>query len=450
MKKASSTRTLEEEYMSQSSLLSASTNRSEDTFSDKTSASPDLGQPPTKRRNRFTSALKSLRLRNRSQKIYSDEIPREREPSPKPPLKRKNRAANLVRKFSFGGSRKIRKNTPVKPPRSLESSSSTSITPDKQKLKESLKCNYSETSLIDMDNDDDNSVVRNPHAYDSSGSSKTNRSIQQVQIKISGKKIERDIGLSKSDTEYMEPSKPERKFKKPLITKDNADIGPMSSAPAIPPTVLPPDTYDTASALRYISEATINLAAMSQSQQIQGIDLSTVTRVGSLERGRRYPRPVDAKTDTPDKDDIEKSRPTVDFEVGKTVRSPPSPIIADTMDSVEGPGTYSSKDSHSSLDTNKSSESSELKSEGSRRRITYVAVHSDNLYFDKLGETSPAVDFATGPASHLSGISELEFDPIIPDDGVGCAKYYFPCNIYNDICANIIITCLNTIKFMHF
>lgn len=477
MKKTSSTRTLEE-TLSQSSLLSGgSTNFSDDTLSDKLSEPTPVQSAAIRSRNRFSAALRKFRStkKNRvSSKKYStttgimrsdDEqdsshstaaaeieptplLLREQEPEQSPkPVKRKNKAANLVKKISFGSLKKVTKKSEIG--NNLSSSRPSSMSSGQQQEKFTLKQSLSETSLIDLDSDNDNN----------NGNQQSKSKTHQMQIKISGKKIMKsdddtmkNINLQNNNeidqllrpSNTPEPNKPERRIKKLNITESSIDIAPTNVAPATPVSnkkgiLLTGGGVLSASGGAIKKTTTPKTVRTSTDPTLS--ESIFMNKTVSLERGRRFPRPIDdyrtvsdlnAISSVIDKN-IVSDRPSIEFEVGKQVRPITSPSTSSlssskTLNNTNGVGdtgigllsssilidslestisNLPSRDEFSSMDTTKSSESSsEPKSESSsRRRITYVAVQPDISMPSEMSLLD-----AHEPISHLSGISEYSID----------------------------------------
>lgn len=466
MKKTSSTRTLEE-TLSQSSLLSGgSTNFSDDTLSDKLSEPI----PAVRTRYRFSSALKKFRpskSRSSSQKYTaasmksddeqdssrpasSEAIRESQELSPKP-AKRKNKAATLVKKLSLGAIKMTSKKSSANMDTASNRPSESKKNPEHKQLVKSV----SEISLIDLDYDDGETDVQQ-------------RQHHQMQITISAKKTEKSDDQSSGDLQKQqitqsvrpsspEPSKPERRNKKLTITESSIDIGPSILAPATPAVCAISSEFDVTAISTQpailspsggaIRKSTLPKVKISESCLVTSETGSSIfmNKSGSLERGRRYPRPMDqfrtvsdlnaitslTVSDRNDSKTISSvpssfgmdtvDRPSIEFEVGKQVR-PLSPQNMFTRgadggtsakaasssfnDTIDSAANLPSREDFSSLDTTKSSESSsEPKSEGSRRRITYVAVQPDIMMPDEM----PLLE-AHEPLSHLSGISEYSLD----------------------------------------
>lgn len=486
MKKTSSTRTLEE-TLSQSSLLSGgSTNFSDDTLSDKLSEptsppSSSLSSSAIRSRSRFSAALRKFRpTKNRvSSKKYSttaaimksddeqdsshsvtNEQQQQQNPDQSPkPVKRKNKAANLVKKISFGSLKKATKksSSEIGGDNSMGSSRPSSMSSGQEKST-FLPTSLSETSLIDIDSDDNNGNV----SKSIFSSFKTRQQQHQMQIKISGKKMmksddDTNINLqNNNETDQLirpsspEPNKPERRSKKLNITESSIDIVPINLAPATPVsnkkvTLLTGGGVLSASGGAIKKTTNPKVAAK---KSIEPLLSDSMNKTVSLERGRRFPRPNDefrtisdlnavTSTSIVDNKNVMFDRPSIEFEVGKQVRSIASSktssnnngngdtgnIISSSsliIDSLESSiSNLPSRDEFSSMDTTKSSESSsEPKSETSaRRRITYVAVQPDISMPNEMSLLE-----SHEPISHLSGISEYSIDS---DFSMSPSSYYY-------------------------
>lgn len=434
---------LEEVYLSNSSLLSESTNFSDDASNIQKITITD--QPNTnKRKNRFVTAFRSFRKKKTETKSLdspiTDNLSESQPKSVKGDTKR-GRASRLVKRLSMSGIKRNKKSTGNL----------------KRETPEGATLSVSEISLVEVGVDENISVVKS--------ASKIPRKGDQLQITISGKKIERrkdSIVKPTSDTEIpeTEPSKPQRKSKKFNITVSDQDTSPNVQAPPIPYSIRGSDisissisTVEKISHTHSFEQSSICSStgvikkASFRKHKNRPVSMS-VSKTGSLERGRRFPRPADdVKTDSatgttidspsgsvttdeslskPSKSDLKTDdKPKIEFEVGTKVRPLSTPnlnrIVKTTVNySVRG-------DEFNSLETSKCSESSsESKSDTSRRRIAYVAAPSISFAEDEPADSL----LSREPLSHLSGISEynsLDSDFSLPplfgnvgvDDGVG-------------------------------
>lgn len=447
MNKSGSNDTLEEVYLSNSSLLSESTNFSDDALNYKVVPIEE----PTKRRNRFVTALRSFRkkktepkpLETRTTTETTKDTPESQQNSIKSEKKR-GRASRLVKRLSMSGIRRSKKSTDNL----------------KRETPEGATLSVSEISLIEIGADQNVSAVKSI--------SKIPRKGDQLQITISGKKIERrkdSIVKSTSDTKIheTEPSKPQRKSKKFNITVSDQDTSPNVQAPPVPYSICGSDisvssisTVEKISHTHSFEQSSISSTGVIKKssfrkQKTRPVSMS-VSKTGSLERGRRFPRPADdVKTDSATGTNLESpsgsgtsdlpagsesqpkpsqsdskadDKPKIQFEVGTKVR----PLSTSTLNRTdETTVTYSGCDELSSLDTSKCSESSsESKSDTSRRRIVYVTAPSISFSEDEPTDSLLSKE----PSSHLSGISEYNsldsdfslpplFGDVIDDDGVG-------------------------------
>lgn len=447
MNKSASDDTLEEVYLSNSSLLSESTNFSDDALNDK--KIPIDAPTTTKRGNRLVTALRSFRKKKTERKSLdghtqttetTEDLPESQRKSVKSEKKR-SRASRLVKRLSMSGMRRTKK-------------SADNI---KRETPEGATLSVSEISLIEIGVDENIKPA-----------SKTPRKGDQLQITISGKKIERRIDSivePTSDTKIpdTEPSKPQTKSKKFNITVSDQDTSPTVQAPPIPYSICGSDisissisTVEKISHTHSIEKSSIcSTGVVKKSsfrkQKNRPVSMS-VSKTGSMERGRRYPRPADdVKSDlaiatslenpsaTSDQstgtgslskplqsDNKTDDKPKIEFEVGTKVRPLSTPNLNRNSETSV---TYSNRDELSSLDTSKCSEcSSESKSDTSRRRIAYVAAPSISFSEDEPVDSL----LSREPLSHLSGISEynsLDSDFSLPplfgdvvyddDDGVG-------------------------------
>lgn len=446
MNKSGSNDTLEEVYLSNSSLLSESTNFSDDALNDKV-----VPIEPTKRRNRFVTALRSFRKKKTEPKSLDEytrittettkDTPESQQKSIKSEKKR-GRASRLVKRLSMSGIRRSKKSTDNL----------------KRETPEGATLSVSEISLIEIGVDENVSAVKSI--------SKIPRKGDQLQITISGKKIERrkdSIVKSTSDTNIAEtePSKPQRKSKKFNITVSDQDTSPIVQAPPVPYSICGSDisvssisTVEKISHTHSFEQSSISSTGVIKKssfrkQKIRPVSMS-VSKTGSLERGRRFPRPADdVKTDSATGTSLESpsgsgtsdlpagsesqskpsqsdskadDKPKIQFEVGTKVR----PLSTSNLNRIDETSvTYC--DELSSLDTSKCSESSsESKSDTSRRRIVYVTAPSISFSEDEPADSLLSKE----PSSHLSGISEYNsldsdfslpplFGDVIDDDGVG-------------------------------
>lgn len=451
MNKSDSNNTLEEVYLSHSSLLSESTNFSDDALNDKLDP---IKQTTTKRKNRLVTAFRSFRKKKIEIKPAEgcarnneaiEELTEAQQKSIKSEKKR-SRASKLVKRLSMSGIRRSKKSTD-----SL-----------KRETPEGATLSVSEISLIEIEVDEKPSTVKTVNKAPKRG--------DQLQITISGKKIEQRKGAivkSTSDTKIpeIEPSKPQRKSKKFNITVSDQDTSPNVQAPPVPYSICGSDisvssisTVEKISHTRSFEQSSISSTGVIKKSSFrkQGkrpLSMS-VSKTGSLERGRRFPRPADdskvevatgtspdnsnaipttsvsikndpqpkpTSSDTVKADD----KPKIEFEVGTKVR----PLSSPNINRIESTVNYSGHDELSSLDTSKCSEcSSESKSDTARRRIAYVAAPSISFSEDEPADSLLSKE----PLSHLSGISEYNsldsdfslppiFGDVIDDhDGVGC------------------------------
>lgn len=463
MNKSASDDTLEEVYLSNSSLLSESTNFSDDALSGKIIS---IGEPTstTKRGNRLVTALRSFRKKKTDRKSLdghtqttetTEDLPESQRKSVKIEKKR-SRASRLVKRLSMSGIRRSKKSTDNL----------------KRETPEGATLSVSEISLIEIGVDENNRPA-----------SKTPRKGDQLQITISGKKIEKRVDSfvePTSDTKIpdTEPSKPQRKSKKFDITVSDQDTSPTVQAPPIPYSICGSDisissisTVEKISHTHSIEKSSIcSTGVIKKSsfrkQKNRPVSMS-VNKTGSMERGRRYPRPADdvkselttgtslespsasasshlpTGTEPPSEplqsDNKTDDKPKIQFEVGTKVR----PLSTPNLHRIsETSVTYSNRDELSSLDTSKCSEcSSESKSDTSRRRIAYVAAPSISFSEDEPADSL----LSREPLSHLSGISEynsLDSDFSLPplfgnvvdddyDDGVGGILKCFLIRILN-------------------
>lgn len=452
MNKSDSNDTLEEVYLSSSSLLSDAANFSDDASNDKIIPIEEL-TTSTKRRNRFVTAFRSFR-KKKAETISLDEHSRptgttkdypESQPNSIKSEKKRGRASRLVKRMSMSGIRRSKKSTD-----SL-----------KRETPEGATLSVSEISLIEIGVDENISACESI--------SKIPRKADQLQITISGKKIERRqdlIGKPTSDTKIpeTEPSKPQRKSKKFNITVSDQDTSPNVQAPPVPYSICGSDisissisTVEKISHTHSIEQSSISSTGVIKKssfrkQNTRPLSMS-VSKTGSLERGRRFPRPADdLKTELatgtssenssgqsgtndlptgsasqpklPQSDSKADDKPKIEFEVGTKVR-PLSTLTLNRID--ETTVTDSGRDELSSLDTSKCSESSsESKSDTARRRIVYVAAPSLSFGEDEAADSILSKE----PLSHLSGISEYNsldsdfslpplFGDVVDDDGVG-------------------------------
>lgn len=440
MNKSDSTNTLEEVYLSHSSLLSESTHFSDDALNDK--IIPIQDSTATKRKNRFVTAFRSFRKKRSETKSFDEQTTFETEDCNESQQKtvksekKRSRASRLVKRLSMSGIKRTKKSTDNL----------------KRETPEGATLSVSEISLLEIEVDENISVTK--------PLSKQPRKGDQLQITISGKKIERrkDSTVKAnpiSDTKVFEsePTKPQRKSKKFDITVSDQDIPPNIQAPSVPYSICGSDiAVSSISTVEKISHSfeqssvssTGVIKKSSFRKQRTRPPTMSVSKTGSLERGRRFPRPTDdTKTDSATAENVKESgataepttgnetqskpsecntdeKPKIQFEVGTKVR-PLSTSNLSRIDETTG------RDELSSLDTSKCSESSsESKSDTSRRRIAYVAAPSISY-----SEDEPADSFLSRePLSHLSGISEYNsldsdfslpplFGDVIDDDGVG-------------------------------
>lgn len=452
MNKSDSNDTLEEVYLSNSSLLSESTNFSDDALNDKVIP---IEEPTTiKKGNRIVWAFRSFRKKKTETKSLdeytrTEETTESQQKSVKSEKKR-GRASRLVKRLSMSGIRRSKK-------------TADNI---KRETPEGATLSVSEISLVEIGGEENTSAVR--------PISKIPRKGDQLQIKISGKKIERrkaSIEQPTSDTKIpdTEPSKPQRKSKKFNITVSDQDTSPNVQAPPVPYSICGSDiSISSISTVEKIShshsfESSISSTGVIKKssfrkQKNRPLSMSVSGKTGSLERGRRFPRPTDdvksdlatgTSSESPSgsgtserptgsesqpkpsqskpstSDSKADDKPKIEFEVGTKVR----PLSTSNLNRIDETtiAYCSGRDELSSLDTSKCSESSsESRSDASRRRIAYVATPSISF-----PEDEPADSFLSKePLSHLSGISEynsLDSDfslpPLLGDvidyDGVG-------------------------------
>lgn len=458
MNKSHSNDTLEEVYLSNSSLLSDSTNFSDDALNDKNIR---VEEPTTtKRKSRLVTAFRSFRKKKIETKS-SEEYP-EKSGSPEPQRKtsksdkKGSRASRLVKRLSMSGIRRPKKSTDNL----------------KRETPEGATLSVSEISLLEIEADETTatSIVKT-----TAKTNKAPRKGDQLQITISGKKIEkrRDAIVNPiSDTKITEaePAKPQRKPKKFDITVSDQDASPNVQAPPIPYSLCGSDisvssisTVEKISHTHSIEQSSISTGVIKKSsfrkQNKRPLPMST-SKTGSLERGRRFPRPADeAKTDVPSGsptvDNPTGSKPSTDpptkigpqpkpptsqpvspiedkpkiaFEVGTKVRPLSTPSNLNRIETIVN---YSGRDEFGVSDANnKCSEesSSESKSDtANRRRIAYVAAPAISITEDEPADSFLSME----PLSHLSGISEynsldsdfslppLFVDVIDDDNGVG-------------------------------
>ncbi|XP_037035930.1 uncharacterized protein LOC119074082 isoform X1 [Bradysia coprophila] len=295
MNKSDSNDTLEEVYLSNSSLLSESTNFSDDALNDKNIRIEEPTTTTNKRKGRLATAFRSFR-RKKIESKPSEEYPGKSET---PDSQRKSvksdkkgsRASRLVKRLSMSGIRRTKKSTDNL----------------KRETPEGATLSVSEISLLEIEADDTTSTVNTT-------TNKVPRKGDQLQITISGKKIERRsdaIGNPISDTKITEaePSKPQRKPKKFNITVSDQDASPNVQAPPIPYSICGSDisvssisTVEKISHTHSIEQSSISSTGVIKKSSFRKpnkrpLSMSS-SKTGSLERGRRFPRPADdAKTD---------------------------------------------------------------------------------------------------------------------------------------------------------
>lgn len=491
MNKSESLYTLEESHASLSSLLSGSTHFSDNLLSDNSSPSPNLKQPVTvKARFRFASAfsLQSLRRSKKFSKksnetstptassidIQNIEVASAtkdgKNSSPKPE-KRKFRDS-LVNKLSLGSMKRNKKSAELK----NSACDKKNITPRslKRHTPEGANLSLSEVSLVDIDCDETvesetpKTIIPNIEPLSKSPPQKTTKPLilqreDQLQIiTLTGKRDRKEIEFQVPIT--AEPHKPERKANRKInITESTDDALPRSPAPAVPYNISEVEISKiliaTGGAAGHLTKhptpacsskgaikKTITTTTQHKTRR-DYFEAPSMSKSNSLERGRRYPRPVDelremasddstpanvgnnlsntnlsgSVTDIPvdavvkheepniiDASAVAACKPTIEFELGTKVRPPthirPSTLSSQTSLSSSSSSTqtrhtklpqsmsvhFSRNDSvqshESSLDlSSKSSESPEPRSEGStaRRRIAYMAIQSGSLSDDE-------------------------------------------------------------------
>lgn len=457
MNKSDSTNTLEEVYLSNTSLLSDSTHFSDDASNHKLVQTQDL--VASKRKNRFVSAFRSFRKKKSETKSSDDRMRTTDTESQQKPLKSENkrsRASSLVKRLSMSSIRRSKKSKNVNLKRETPEGATLSV---------------SEISLIEIGVDENTSssslAVGKP-------SSKIPRQGDQLQITISGKKIERrkdsivtPNSISDTKVSETEPLKPQRKSKQFNITVSDQDISPNVQAPPVPYSICGSDisvssisTAEKISQTRTISSTGVIKKSSFRKQRNKPLTMS-VSKSGSLERGRRFPRPnddiqsdsasgnnlanpnssgtvsdpptgTDSHSKSSQSDGNIEEKPKIEFEVGTKVR----PLSTSNLNRIdETTVIHSGRDEFSSLDTSKCSESSsESKSDTSRRRIAYVEAPIISFSEDEPGAADSIL--SREPLSHLSGISEYNsldsdfslpsyFGDVIDDDGVGCILLIF-------------------------
>ncbi len=448
MNKSDSNDTLEEVYLSNSSLLSESTNFSDDALNDKKIR---IEEPTTtKGKNRLATAFRSFRkkktetnpleeqTRNTENTVDFSESQRKATKSDK----KRSRAYRLVKRLSMSGIKRSK----VKSTDNL-----------KRETPEGAYLSVSETSLLEIGADENTSTEKSANIAPRKG--------DQLQITISGKKIERSKdaivkSISNTKTTEAEPSKPQRKSKKFNITVSDQDTSPNLPAPPVPYSICGSDisvssisTVEKISHTHSIEQSSISsctgvIKKSSFDKQNKRPLSMSVSKTGSLERGRRYARPaeevkvdsttttkldspsVSGTTDLPTGSDSKSKpsqsdhktddKPKIEFEVGTKVR----PLSTPNLNRIDKTTmTYSGRDELSSLDTSKYSECS---SDTARRRISYVAAPSISFSEDEPADSL----LSREPLSHLSGISEYNsldsdfslpplFGDVVDDDAVG-------------------------------
>lgn len=514
MKKAESTRTLEEtHHLSQSSLLSVSTNFSDDLLSEKSSPTHLVTtQPPSvKAKYRFSGALNSLRnLRNKKSgkkgKIdLSLETPYcsnvtlesvqtgEETDELKSSKLEKHKKRSFVKKLSL-----MKKKKTPKSQSSGGETSSNAATPAslKRHTPEGANLSLSEVSLVNINyNEEDDDTGEYDSLLPTAAAAAANKPVilekgDQIQIvTLTGHRTVDEQKSNQSErTSVDEPIKPERKlYKKLNITESSDDSCPLAHAPTVPYNISEVEIskllvaaggtvghltkFATNSAKGAIKK-TITTTTQHKTRREYFETSSVMNKSGSLERGRRYPRPNDDSQPSiadaiigptgnnlknsnlsgsisdvqvpqkeseshplilPPAEQIER-KPIIEFEVGKKVRpqyssavSTPSTTITtissssvSRINSLDAPEQFPSHDSSLDL-SSKSSESSEPRSEGSssRRRIAYIPVHANSFSEDEQvaggsgGDKNDeyiASSQIREPLSHLSGISEYSID----------------------------------------
>lgn len=342
MNKSESIYTLEETHASQSSLLSGSTHFSDNLLSENSSPSPNLEQPVTvKAKFRFASAfsLKSLRRSkkpskksdetNKTTASFIDEQNQEGASatnniiniSPKPE-KRKFRDS-LVKKLSLGSMKRNKKSAEIKARTSDKNMTPRSL---KRHTPEGANLSLSEVSLVDIDYDEtvesETPKTKIPIAESPSKNSlqKTTKPLilqreDQLQIiTVTGKRdlkeIEFQEPLTAERTSTAEPHKPERKANRKInITESTDDALPSSLAPAVPYNISEVEISKiliaTGGAVGHLTKhpasvcsskgaikKTITTTTQHKTRR-DYFEAPSMSKSNSLERGRRYPRPVD-------------------------------------------------------------------------------------------------------------------------------------------------------------
>lgn len=351
MNKSASIYTLEETHASQSSLLSGSTNFSDDLLSEKSSPSPNLEPPATvKAKFRFASSfsLKSLRRSKKSSKKLNEtskeaassatsEVQQTLEEgasdkkfvenlSPKPE-KRKFRES-LVKKLSLGSMKRNKKSAEAK----SSACDKKNMTPKslKRHTPEGANLSLSEVSLVDIDYDetDDSQTPKTPNPIveppSSSSVLKTTKPLilqreDQLQIiTITGKRDRKEIEFQKPHTTEQtgskEQNKSERKANRKLnITESTDDALPKSPAPAVPYNIseveiskiliatggavvaghltkhpAPPVCNSNKGAIK----KTITTTTQHKTRR-DYFEAPSMSKSNSIERGRRCTRPID-------------------------------------------------------------------------------------------------------------------------------------------------------------
>lgn len=343
MNKSESIYTLEETHASQSSLLSGSTNFSDNLLSENSSPSPNQEQPVTvKARFRFASAfsLKSLRRSKKNPKksietskpTASSIVVQNLEGasaaknvinlSPKPE-KRKFRES-LVKKLSLGSMKRNKKSAELK----NSSCDKKNITPKslKRHTPEGANLSRSEVSLVDIDYDEtiDSEALKSklPIVEPPSKSPlhKTTKPLilqreDQLQIiTITGKRDRKEIDfqepLTAERASTAEPHKPDRKTNRKInITESTDDALPRSPAPAVPYNISEVEISKiliaTGGAVGHLTKhptpvcnskgaikKTITTTTQHKTRR-DYFEAPSMSKSNSLERGRRYPRPID-------------------------------------------------------------------------------------------------------------------------------------------------------------
>lgn len=466
MKKSDSEQTVDEKFLSQSSLLSTSTSQqSGDPSPEKSSADePPPAQPSNKSKYRLASSfnLKSFGSK-KSKKSKSDlsiktvQSDEDANLGTDGTIEKRKKRGSLVKRFSLNY--KKHKKASSDKSSAAESGSSTTTTPKslKRHTPEGGNLSLSNVSLFNIEADE-KQLAATAVAVLEEEKKKAMLKGEHLQILITGKKIETrhdDGGIElqkergdEAATETTTATKSNSEYLNVIlkITESGKDSMPLADAPAVPYNISDVEisnilsatgddgsgggsseqpkstTIQSASGTMSASTGAIKKTVSSMRRDFFDATQSTVPLIksSSLERGRRYPRPVEHNVPTgnnlentnlsgsittlPDESEQENEL-NIKFEVGTKVRSPSSNLTSSTepLDASMG--------RDDSLDTlSKSSESSEPKSDSSasRRRIAYVAAQTNSLSED---DPAALVDFQSKePLSHLSGISEYSID----------------------------------------